>query len=261
MKAKIFGTKGWTARTVNCCTGCSNNCRYCYAKGMAIRFKRVTAEEWPIERVRQRDVEMPQGRYPDRVMFPSSHDITPGNFEACMTVLTNLIQAENQVLIVSKPHYDIIREICHEFREHRDQIMFRFTIGAVNDDILRFWEPGAPSFAERMDSLTFAFCSGYKTSVSIEPMLDSDNVLDLILAVEPLATDSIWLGMMNHIRQNIRIDSAAMEAVVRRIEDGQAKERIKVLYEVLRDNPKIKWKSCIKRLLGLPPNEEPGMDI
>jgi len=30
---------------------------------------------------------------------------------------------------------------------------------------------------------------------------------------------------------------------------------------VLQDNPKIKWKSCIKRLLGLPPNEEPGMDI
>jgi DNA repair photolyase len=139
--------------------------------------------------------------------------------------------------------------------------MFRFTIGAMNNAILRFWEPGAPSFKERLDSLTYAFCSGYKTSVSIEPMLDSDNVLDLILTVEPFVTDSIWLGMMNHIRKNIVSDSAAMEAAVRRIESGQTKESIKVLYEVLQDNPKIKWKSCIKRLLGLPPNEEPGMDI
>jgi len=261
MRAKIFGTKDWAASTVNCCTGCANNCRYCYAKGMAVRFKRVTAEEWPIERVRQKDVAREQGLYAGRIMFPSSHDITPGNFEARMTVLTNLIQAENQVLIVSKPRYDIIREICHEFQEHRDQIMFRFTIGAMNNAILRFWEPGAPSFKERLDSLTYAFCSGYKTSVSIEPMLDSDNVLDLILTVEPFVTDSIWLGMMNHIGKNIVSDSAAMEAAVRRIENGQTKERIMVLYEVLRDNPKIKWKSCMKNVIGLPLNQEPGMDI
>ena len=66
---------------------------------------------------------------------------------------------------------------------------------------------------------------------------------------------------MNHIRKNLVIDSAEMEAAVRWIENGQTKERIKVLYEVLRNNPKIKWKSCMKRILGLPPNQEPGMDI
>jgi DNA repair photolyase len=261
MRAKIFGTKDWTASTVNCCTGCANNCRYCYAKGMAIRFKRLTAEEWPIERVRQKDVDRPQRLYAGRIMFPSSHDITPSNFEACMTVLDKLISAGNQVLIVSKPRYDIIREICLEFREDRDKIMFRFTIGAMSDDALRFWEPCAPSFAERLDSLTYAFCSGYKTSVSIEPMLDSDNVLDLILAVEPFATDSIWLGKMNHIGKNIVIDSPEMKAAVRRIENGQTRERIKVLYEVLKDNPKIKWKSCLKHIIGLPMNNTPGLDI
>ena len=130
MRAKIFGTKDWTASTVNCCTGCANNCRYCYAKGMAIRFKRLTAEEWPIERVRQKDVDRPPRLYPGRIMFPSSHDITPSNFEACMTVLDKLIGGGNQVLIVSKPRFDIIREICLEFREDRGKIMFRFTIGA-----------------------------------------------------------------------------------------------------------------------------------
>ena len=57
MKKSTYGFKEWTANSVNCCTGCSNNCRYCYAKGMAIRFKRLTAEEWPIERVRQKDVD------------------------------------------------------------------------------------------------------------------------------------------------------------------------------------------------------------
>jgi hypothetical protein len=92
-------------------------------------------------------------------------------------------------------------------------------------------------------------------------MLDSDNVLDLILTVEPFATDSIWLGKMNHIEKNIVIDSAEMKAAVRRIENGQTKERIKVLYEVLKDNPKIKWKSCMKHIIGLPLNNTPGLDI
>jgi hypothetical protein len=57
------------------------------------------------------------------------------------------------------------------------------------------------------------------------------------------------------------IDSAEMEAAVRRIESGQTKERIKVLYEVLKDTPMIKWKSCMKHVLGLPMNDEPGLDI
>ncbi len=261
MRRKVSGTKDWTASTVNCCTGCSNNCRYCYAKGMAIRFKRLTAEEWPIERVRQKDVDRRQRLCAGRIMFPSSHDITPGNFEACMTVLDKLIGAGNEVLIVSKPRYDIIREICLEFREDRDKILFRFTIGAMNDEILKFWEPGAPSFEDRMDSLAYAFDAGYQTSVSIEPMLDSENVYELVDTVDPFVTDAVWLGKMNHIRKNLVIDSAEMEAAVRWIENGQTKERIKVLYEVLRNNPKIKWKSCMKRILGLPPNQEPGMDI
>ena len=261
MKKKFYGFKDWAVHSVNCCTGCSNNCRYCYARGMAIRFKRTTAEQWPLERVRQKDVEMRRKLYTGRVMFPSAHDITPGNFEACMTVLNKLTGAGNQVLIVSKPRFGSIRQICQQFRQDRDKIMFRFTIGSPNDAILRFWEPGAPSFAERLDSLAYAFEAGYQTSVSIEPMLDYEGVIDLILAVDPLVTNAIWLGKMNHIKKNLVIDSAEMEAAVRRIESGQTKERIMVLYEVLRDNPKIKWKSCIKRLLGLPPNEEPGMDI
>jgi hypothetical protein len=66
---------------------------------------------------------------------------------------------------------------------------------------------------------------------------------------------------MNHIKKNLVIDSAEMEAAVRWIENGQTKERIMVLYDVLKDNPKIKWKSCMKSVIGLPLNQEPGMDI
>jgi DNA repair photolyase len=40
-KQSNHGTKEWADKTVNCCTGCSHDCLYCYAKGMAVRFKQV----------------------------------------------------------------------------------------------------------------------------------------------------------------------------------------------------------------------------
>ena len=54
----------------------------------------------------------------------------------------------------------------------REQLLFRFTVGSAKDDVLSFWEPGAPTFAERMASLELAWAHGYQTSVSCEPMLD-----------------------------------------------------------------------------------------
>ncbi len=34
-------TQDWSNKTVNFATGCENDCKYCYAKGMAIRFRQV----------------------------------------------------------------------------------------------------------------------------------------------------------------------------------------------------------------------------
>jgi len=42
------GTKEWADTNVNICSGCKNNCRYCYAKKMAMRFGRKTESTWKI---------------------------------------------------------------------------------------------------------------------------------------------------------------------------------------------------------------------
>ena len=43
---KRTGTKEWADSNVNIAFGCSNNCRYCYAKKMSVRFKRNTNDNW-----------------------------------------------------------------------------------------------------------------------------------------------------------------------------------------------------------------------
>ena len=51
------GTQEWAASNVNIQDGCEHDCRYCYAKTMAIRFKRATPISWKRPRLRQHDLE------------------------------------------------------------------------------------------------------------------------------------------------------------------------------------------------------------
>ena len=94
-------------------------------------------------------------------MFPSSHDITPTNLAGCLVFLEELLRVGNQVLVVSKPHLDCIEAVCEKFGDYQGQILFRFTIGACDDSVLSFWEPGAPEYAERKASLEHAYSEGF----------------------------------------------------------------------------------------------------
>lgn len=248
-KQNQTGTREWAAKTINCCTGCSNNCRYCYAREMAVRFNRLTPQDWLHEEVRQKDVDRKYRKFKGNVMFPSSHDITPANLEACLTVLGKLLDAGNDVLIVSKPRAECIERICDLFAKYRDQILFRFTIGAMNNQVLSFWEPGAPVYEERKAALFNAFCAGFQTSVSIEPMLDAKNIVNLVHDLEIFTTESIWIGKMNRMRKNIVIDSAKAAEAVHEIERGQTDEAIMGIYEILQDHPLIKWKESIRKIV------------
>ncbi len=200
-----LGTKEWADSNVNCYVGCSNNCRYCYAKKMAIRFNRKTEETWKIMEPNQKYIDKGYHKRQGRVMFPTSHDITRESLDNCLTVLRKLLESQNEILITTKPKFDCIKKICIEFQKFKDQIQFRFTITSLNNEILKFWEPGAPKFEERFKALKFSYSQGYKTSISIEPYLDN-NPFDLVDTLIPYVTESIWIGKMNYIsRKNINL--------------------------------------------------------
>ena len=189
----------WVKYTVNFCTGCENDCIYCYAKpGTNFRCK-VRKGHWHEMQIDQAKVKMQRKLYDDLVGFPSTHDITPSNINAYLTVLGKLLRAGNEVLIVSKPRLDCIKQICDAGRFFKDKILFRFTIGAKDDEILSFWEPNAPKYQERKVCLAYARNRGFRTSVSMEPMLDTPNIEALIKDLDPLVGKDIWLGTMNHL--------------------------------------------------------------
>ena len=243
------GTKEWADQNINCIKGCANDCRYCYAKMMAKRFGRCTDETWKDMIIRQNIVQKKFRKYKGRVMFPSSHDIVniPEIKEACLTVIHHLLEAENEVLITTKPSLPVTKDIIDQFREYRPQIQFRFTITSNDNDLLSFWEPNAPSYHERQESLVLAYKEDFKTSVSIEPFLDP-NPVNLVKEIAPYITESIWLGPMNYIpRNNIpEEDQPRYEAIRRNVEVSHLKE----VYEALKIFPKIRFKDSMKIKLG-----------
>lgn len=262
MRDTVFGTKEWAASNVNIQSGCSNDCRYCYAKAMAIRHKRKTRENWKEPVIHPDKVQKGFSKRNGTIMFPTTHDITPDNLAECITVLRNMLNAGNRVLIVSKPDFECILELCYELEAFRDQILFRFTIGSADDSVLRFWEPGAPCFVDRLLTLKIAYDLGFSTSVSCEPMLDTriEDVVDIAL---PYVTDAVWIGLPNMLNQRIALNCGDEETKrqAKELMAGFTANRIKDLYEKYAGNPQIKWKESIKKAVGLNLPDQIGLDV
>ena len=268
MKKRNSGKREWSRREVNCVTGCSNDCRYCYARAIAAWFKQVTEENWSEEVVRDKVVkkgfQKVQGTTEGGmdIMFPTSHDLTTKTLDACLKVIEHMLAPGNSVLITSKARPECIRAVCDRFPHHnRDGsrlIMFRFTIGAMDDAILRYWDRNAPLFGDRFDSLEYAFRKRFRTSISVEPMLDSDHVVALFRKLKPFVTDSIWIGKVNAIRRRVRIVTPEDERMTQQIEEGQTDERVRAIYAALKHEPLVRWKKSFKQVLGLPLVKQDG---
>ena len=244
----LFGTKEWATFNFNFMSGCSNDCVYCYAKDMAIRFKRKTPDTWKTEE----PVDMSGKSYSRKngdIMVPSSHDITPGNIETAMTVLEKLILNDNSLLVVTKPNFECTKRIVDTFADRKKQLKFRFTIGSSDSSVLKLWEPGAPDFQERLKSLRYAFDKGFSTSISCEPLLD-EYFDALYEKVSPYVNGSIWVGKMNSAVKRVRdnTDGRFPMEKVNELVASQSDEKILALFLKYKDNPLIEWKESIKKV-------------
>lgn len=242
------GTKEWADYNVNCIKGCSNDCKYCYAKIMAKRFGRCKEDNWKDMIVNKNAVERKYRKYNGRVMFPSTHDITDDEKvkEACSAVISKLLESGNEVLVTTKPRLSVTKQIIESFGLYIEQLQFRFTITSMNNHLLSFWEPHAPSYEERFSSLQYACAKGFKTSVSIEPFLDYVPQ-ELVYTLEPFVTESIWLGPMNYISRNgVSIEE---EDRYEEIRMNYCYEHLLSIYEELQYFPLIMFKdSMLNRL-------------
>jgi len=249
-----YGVGEWADYSYNIGTGCINNCRYCYARDIAVDIskrsnKPMTRSDWPTEQVKTWKSDIKQ-KVSGIVMLPSMHDITEAYLPTYMDTLRNLLQSGNEVLIVTKPRLACIKAICDEFKEYRDKILIRMTITSLTDEPSQYWEPGASLPRERFETLIYAYDSGYQTSVSVEPMIDTvEKTVAMYRALEPYITKDIWFGKMNNIADRVDAKGKIAREAVATIYENQSNKNIYRLYEQLKDESKVRWKDSIRNIV------------
>jgi hypothetical protein len=208
------------------------------------------------------------GKRKGRIMFPTTHDITEENFGLCRDTIVAMLEKRNELLIVSKPDPLVIRRLCRTaiIDASKSWITFRFTIGSMDPRALAFWEPGAPAFAQRLYALMWCYDNGWRTSVSMEPMLDErlGSVVKLYRTLEPFVTDTIWLGRMNHALLRIKVnghENYETRCAVERLASVFDDNGIRTLAAMLdHPRPKLRWKESCKKALGIALETEAGTD-
>jgi len=262
-KKPVSGTKEWADGSANIQRGCEHACWYCFA-----RVKDPDPATW------SHVISKPLGEHkkrPNRIMFPTQHDITPDNLKKVLGALPILLDRADNLLLVSKPHFMCIKDVIHtlwalynqKILKSMERIMFRFTIGTRDNEELAFWEPGAPTYEERVASLVYAHSMGFQTSVSCEPALGLPEMYPgLVKDLSPYVTDAIWIGKMNHVLDRLLANNVPAVVMARGLwlEKQWMDTRVFWLYNKLKDNPKVKWKDSIKEVVGLDRPTTPGDD-
>jgi DNA repair photolyase len=242
----LTNTKQWARYTINLFTGkCKNGCIYCYRNADIARFKQspemVIKTEFLTKDFRKRN---------DLTMYPSSHDIRFDMIEHHLAFLKNFLRSGSNILVVSKADMVCFRMLCNELKPFKEQIEFRITIGSFSNDVIRFYEPNAPSLFSRLHSLIHAHRVGYKTSLSIEPMLDK-NPEQIVEKVSPFISENIWIGKMNLAKVRLTLNGHADKwPQVQELVNWQANDQnILELVQRLSKYHKIKWKDSIQKVI------------
>lgn len=243
------GTREWSDISHNIGKGCSHNCRYCYAAAHALSTGKIkTRDEWATETLTPR----PIPTQPGVIMFPTAHDITPHYLEASISAIQQMMDAGRSIVIVTKAHLASVKAICDRFITHKDKIVLRVTIGSMDEEVCKFWEPGAPPPSERLAALQYAYGLGYTTSVSMEPILIGvTDAVKTFNAVEPYVTEKVWIGRMNSPDRRIDTSDPEVKRRLAYLKKCQADTEILMLYYKLKDHSKVAWKDSIKQVVGI----------
>jgi len=244
------GTLEWARHNFNIGQGCRNGCLYCYARNIALRFGRIQSrDEWENERLRAKPPAIK--KYTGGVMFPSTHDISPFYLAPAVEALKGLLSQGNKVLIVSKPQLECIDRLCRELTAFKSNVLFRFSIGSLDERLAALWEPGAPSMAERLQCLCLAKAQVYDTSDSMEPLLaGADDANATFNKLETQVTEKIWIGKMNQVNRRVHQTTPEILSACRRIHELQSDREILRLVRTLDGHPKVEWKDSIQQVIA-----------
>lgn len=218
--AAIYTPKGrareYAALAVNHYSGCDHGCAYCYVPGV-VRRDRTEFHSAPKPRGErfwrelQRDAARMKGTE-DHILLSFTGDPycwTDVHAQATRQAIIALKEAGLHISILTKGAFRSRRDF--DLLNGRDKYGASLTFWDAADS--RKWEPRAADPGARMCTLKAAKAAGLQTWASIEPVLDPEQSLQLIIYASEFV-DEFKIGKCNHVaslpdglrEQVVRID-------------------------------------------------------
>ncbi len=113
-----FGTKEWAHKNFNTHNGCLNACWNCYAWKDVYRYKQPYWKNWDSKMLLRKNWDKRWKKRPDGywIMYPSRHDVLQGMENYAFRAIQNMLDANINVLFVSKPHLEVIKHFVNKMQ-------------------------------------------------------------------------------------------------------------------------------------------------
>lgn len=213
MNKPIYEPKGkareYGEHAINIYTGCNHGCIYCYAPNVLHKtkeqFQEVQVREGIVEAVKdQLKRENIRGKLIHLCFtcdpYPAEIDTTPTR-----EIIKAVKDAGNFVQILTKGGFRAERDF--DLLDGRDWFGVTLT---TQTDLIKYYEPNAASFGERIASLLRAHKKGIRTWVSLEPVIDPKTVYRTIST--GFFIDLFKIGKLNYMKTDINWAEFGTEA-------------------------------------------------
>lgn len=185
---------------LNLYSGCDNGCNYCYSPSVLHMscedFVKVRPREGIIEALEKQVVTYhPRD---NRVLLCFTCDPYPkmeGSAEITWEAIATLADYEIPFQVLTKSGSRALRDI----KMYGPNDAFASTLTFINPKDSKTWEPNAALPEDRMDTLRQFHEAGIHTWVSLEPVIDPEQTLELIKATHEYV-DLYKVGKLNYVK-------------------------------------------------------------
>jgi DNA repair photolyase len=187
-------------------TGCSHACKYCYCPAIM----RKSLKEWSesahartnIIKQFERDAKTATHEQKQKeLLFSFMSDCYQNEEAAFLTRQALLIAEQNgfkKVNILTKAGFRAVKDF--DIFQRNSSWKFGSTIIMRSEELREQWEPGAPSVQSRYEAVKIAHEKGIFTWVSIEPVVNTDEALNVITDIHQYV--DFWkVGKLNHMKE------------------------------------------------------------
>ena len=192
----------YSDRACNIYKGCQHGCRYCFGKRRLSPNQKQDYDTKPnpkeffFEKLRYKAAKM-NGDTPEILLSFLGDVYQPAEMELGLTRETIKILIQNRLpfTILTKGGTRAVRDF--DLLESYGRSRFGTSLVFMDQKYSDYWEPGAASIRGRIEAIQEAHNRGIPTWVSVEPVIDPRQALEVISSLSSIV-DHWKVGKINH---------------------------------------------------------------